>query len=175
MQVILVMVSSANGKITRGNNSDIYSWTSKEDKTLFFSLIEKHNLIVMGRKTYEAAKDHIVLSPDTLRIVLTRNADIYKKDHIPGQLEFSSETPYDLLKRLKKKGYKKMLLVGGGEINALFLKEHLVNEIHLTIEPYLFGAGQPLIAQSDIVYSLRLRQIKQLNKQGTLHLIYHVK
>ena len=56
MKVIMVAVSSINGKITKGKDPNIYSWTSKEDSNFFFSLIKKHNLIVMGSKTYEAAR-----------------------------------------------------------------------------------------------------------------------
>jgi len=41
MKVILAMVTSVDGKTTKWNNPDIYKWTSEEDQTHFFSLIEK--------------------------------------------------------------------------------------------------------------------------------------
>ena len=52
MKVVMVAVVSANGKLTRGNDPDIYKWTSKEDQNFFFSLISKSKLIVMGSGTY---------------------------------------------------------------------------------------------------------------------------
>lgn len=174
MKVILAMVSSINGKITKDTNSNIYTWTSYEDKKLFFLTLEKHNLIVMGAKTYEAARKIIKLKTNQLRIVLTRNPKKYNADKVLGSLEFSSEAPYELIKRLEKEGHSKMLLVGGGEISWLFLKDHLVDELHLTIEPFIFGKGKNLVAEEDLEVRLKLLDIKKLNAKGTLHLRYRV-
>ncbi|MDO8504149.1 MAG: dihydrofolate reductase family protein [bacterium] len=174
MNVVMVMAASLNGKITRGRDSNIYSWTSKEDSELFFQLVEKHNLIVMGRKTYEAIRENIELKPGKLRIVLTKNPQKFASNTVPGSLEFSNETPRELLDRLERKGYTEMLLAGGGEVNALFLKSSLVDELHLTIEPVIFGTGKALISDEKLEVSLKLISVKKLNKKGTLHLRYKV-
>lgn len=174
MKVVIVAVSSLDGKITRGEDPNIYSWTSKEDAKLFFSLIKKYNLIVMGRKTYEAARSRIKLKKGKLRIVLTKHPKLYFSEVIKGSLEFSSESPRKLVNRLKGKGYKKMLVVGGGGVNGLFLKAALVDEIWLTIEPQIFGTGKPLVDSGELDVALRLKSIRRLNKQGTLHLRYAV-
>ena len=44
-----------------------------------------------------------------------------------------------LLKILHKKGIKKILLEGGGTINWSFLKNGLVDEMIVTISPYVLG------------------------------------
>ncbi len=168
----MVAVSSLNGKITKGNDPDIYSWTSKEDSKLFFSLIEKNNLIVMGSKTYESVRKIIKHKKNKLRVVLTRNPEKYIGEAIKEILEFSNETPLHLVKRLGNKGYKKMLLVGGATINRLFLKHKLVNELYITLEPKIFGSGRNLISEEDFNIQLKLMNIKKLNPQGTLHLKY---
>lgn len=172
MNVILVMVCSLNGKITRGEDPIVTRWSSIEDQKLFASLIEESNLIVMGKKTFEAGKLRMKLQKGKLRIVLTRNPKKYQS--IPGQLEFTDQQPRELVKRLEAQGYQHMLLVGGGNVNAMFFKEHLIHEIHLTIEPLLFGTGKPLIAEDAYHVSLRLLKATRLNKRGTLHLIYRV-
>ena len=169
----MVIVASVNGKITNGN-PNIYSWTSKEDSVHFYSLINNHNLIVMGRKTFEAAKGKIMLTPDKLRIVLTKNPANYNKKSVPGQLEFSNEAPTKLINHLKKLGYSKLLLVGGSKINGLFLKNELVNEIYLTIEPKLFGKGNELLETVNLEQDLKLLNFKKLNNKGTLLLHYKV-
>lgn len=174
MKVIMVMVSTVNSKITRGDNPDIYSWTSKEDADFFFSLLNQHNLIVMGSATYEAARDKMKPEKERLRIILTRNPKKYAKELLPGKIEFSSESPRDLFERLGKRGYQTMLLVGGGTINSLFLKEGLVDELYLTIEPIIFGKGKPLIAEGEYYLDLRLQSCDKLNEQGTLLLKYSV-
>lgn len=174
MKVIMVAVSSVNGKLTKGSESNIYSWTSKEDSKIFFSLIEKHNLIVMGSKTYEAARNIIKLRKNKLRVVLTRNPSKYKGERVGGSLEFSSESPKELVKRLEKQGYTEMLLVGGSEVNTAFLKNKLVDELHLTIEPLIFGRGKSLVLEENLEISLGLINVSRLNKRGTLRLIYKV-
>ncbi len=171
MKVILVMVSSLDGKITKHQDPRIASWTSAEDKRLFAALIKKSALIVMGAKTYETAKDRIKLEPGKLRIVMTHGP---KKYHaVPGMLEFTDESPRVLVQRLKKQ-YHAMLLVGGGEISALFLKAKLVNELYLTLEPILFGTGKPMISPISLDLSLKLISSKKLNARGTLSLIYTI-
>lgn len=174
MKVTIAAVSSLNGKITKGEDPNIYSWTSKEDATFYFSLIEKNSLIVMGSKTYEAARSVIKLKKNKLRVVLTRNPKKYLKEEIKGMLEFTNDNPLKLIKKLDDKGYKKMLVVGGGAINSLFLKSKLVNEIYLTIEPKIFGTGKALITEEDLSVSLKLISIKKLNNQGSLLLKYKI-
>lgn len=174
MKVIMVAASSLNGKVTKENDTNIYSWTSKEDSQMFFSLIEKNNLIVMGSKTYEAARKIIKHEKNKLRVILTREPKRYLREGIKGILEFTNETPLKLVKRLEGKGYKKMLLVGGGTINSLFLKSKLVNDIYLTLEPKLFGNGKSLIVDENLDISLKLISIEKINRQGTLFLKYKV-
>ena len=174
MKVIMVAVSSLNGKTTKGKDPNIYSWTSKEDTDFFFSLIEKNNLIVMGSGTYEAARKVIKLKKNKLRIVLTRNPRKYSEETKKDMLEFTNDTPLELIKKLENRGYNQMLVVGGGTINSLFLKSKLVDEIYLTIEPKIFGQGQELINEENLDSNLKLINIKKLNKQGTLLLKYEV-
>ena len=126
MKVIMVMLVSVDGKTTFGDNQNVYSWSSIEDKKQFFSLIKKNNLIVMGRITYDASQPVIKIKKGKLRIVLTRSPKKYLNQTIKGQLEFTDESPENLLKRLSLLGYKKMLLVGGGTINGLFLIQKII-------------------------------------------------
>ncbi len=174
MKIIIVMVCSLNGKITKGANPDVYAWSSKEDKHFFFSLVKKHNLIVMGSKTYQAVRKNLDLTQKKLRIVLTKNPKKYSAQVIAGKLEFTNETPKRLAGRLRQQGYKSMLLLGGGVVNALFLKAGLVDELRLVVEPLIFGSGQPLVAEGHFNSSLTLVSHKLLNKNGTLLLIYKV-
>ncbi len=176
MNVALAMVATVNGKITKGDDPDIYIWTSKEDQAHFFSLVQQYNLIVMGSATYESVRHKIQLNPNILRIVLTSNPEKYEKEQVKGQLEFYNTAPLELIKTLEEKGYEKMLLVGGGTINALFFKDNLVNEIYLTIEPKIFSRGKNLVDDiiDGAVVSLCLKRIKQMNITGTLLLHYEI-
>lgn len=173
MKIVMVAVVSANGKITRGNDPHIYEWTSKEDQKLFFSTIEQNGLIVMGSKTYEAAKKVIKLRPGKLRVVMTRDPQKYKHEQVKGQLEFLSDNPSELVSKFGST-HKKMLLVGGSEINTEFVKAGLVDEIYLTIEPAIFGKGKNVFAEDEFESSLALFSVGKLNRKGTLLLKYKV-
>lgn len=174
MKVTMVMLMTVDGKTTQGENENIYIWTSSEDQKHFFLLIKKNNLIVMGRKTFEASRPVIRLEKGKLRIVLTHHPKKYSKESVTGQLEFSNENPEKLIKRMEGLGYKKILLVGGATINGLFLKENLVDELYLTIEPKIFGSGKNIIEVQLLDKFLQLINVKKLNKKGTLLLRYKI-
>ena len=174
MKVTMVILASVDGKTTFGDNQNVYSWSSIEDQKHFFSLIKKNNLIVMGRATYESSQQVMKIEKGKLRMILTRSPKKYLNQTIKGQLEFSDESPKKLVKRLSLLGYKKMLLVGGGAINGLFLKENLVDELYLTIEPKLFGKGKNIIEGQLLNASLKFVSVKKINKIGTLFLKYKI-
>jgi len=174
MKAILVVVASINGKSTKGEIANVRLWSSKEDQKYFSSLIKKSNLIVMGRETYEAARPIIKLAPHKLRIVLTRNPERFKRFEVLGQLEFTNESPSELIKRMETLGFKKMLLVGGSAISSLFFQQNIIDEVWVTLEPYIFGKGKGLFEESNLDVSLQLNSVKKLNKKGTLLLKYSV-
>ncbi len=177
MKITLVMVTTVNGKITHGSDPHVSSWTSPEDQAYFAQLKRSHQLLVYGSATYEAAKGMIDLTQDNLRVVLTRDPTKYKKEEVPGKLEFSSESPRQLVERLSSQGFDQMLLLGGGVINHLFFQEKLIDELHLTLEPRIFATGKTLVEPTGLKgldVSLRLISLKQLNKSGTLFLKYEV-
>jgi len=174
MNIILVMVITADGKTTKWTESAVHDWSSHEDKKHFQLLKSRHRLIVMGRKTYEASKSEIVLSTDTLRIVMTQRPSDFSRDAVDGQLEFTDEPVATLIKRLEAKGYETMLLVGGSRLNTEFLNNKLINECYLTIEPRFFGSGNNLFANTKANVSLELMELRQLNHQGTLMVHYRL-
>lgn len=169
----MVMASSLNGKITNGLDPKIYKWTSPEDSQMFFDLVKKSDAIIMGSKTYESNKSKIKLSPKHPRFVLTKTPDKYLSESVESQLNFTNQSPTEIINSLKD-NCPIILIVGGGEINSLFLKSKLVNELYLTIEPLLFGDGSNLIAESDLNINCNLLKVKKLNKKGTLLLIYKI-
>ncbi len=173
MKVILVAVTSIDGKSTKWGDPNIYKWTSNEDHDQFFSLVTSHNLVVMGSKTYTAARSVLKLAPGRMTIVMTRTPEKYSHETIPGQLEFTGESAREIVEKFKDT-HNELLLTGGAETNLLFLKENLVDEIILTIEPHLFANGTNLVADEKLDINLTLLSMQKLNQQGTLLLRYKV-
>ncbi len=173
MKLTLILASSVDGVTNQGKGEDHHSWRSKEDELHFNTTRDNAKLIIMGSKTYEAAKDFMEHKDGRLRIVLTKNPNKYNEKKIPCRLEFTNETPVKLMQRLESQGFETGILVGGAHTNTQFLKDNLVDEIWITIEPYLKGIGLNTAADTVDVY-LKLISSEKLNDRGTLLLKYKV-
>lgn len=174
MKIVLSLVSSLNGRIDAGALADSRRWASQEDAAFFRLRKARFRLIVMGRKTYEVNKLSMSLQQNVLRVVLTRNPKKYHAFTVPNQLEFTDMPPVELVGQLETRGYASMLLAGGGQINRLFFQANLVDEVHVSIEPRLFGKGTNMIAPTASEIPLEVVRAKLLNARGTLHVVYRV-
>ncbi len=141
MNVILLMAVTADGMIAR-NSSQIVDWTGKEDKRYFVQVTRKSGVMIMGYKTFDMIGKTL---PGRKNIVMTR--DKSRKSH-DKNLIFTDQAPRVIIDELQSQGFKSAVLIGGSVINTLFLKENLIDEIHVTIVPRLFGQGLPLFDKS---------------------------
>ena len=166
MRTRLMMVITLDGVIARNSHQNPTEWSSKEDQKLFQEITRDWQVLIMGKHTYDAIGQPL---PQRLNIVLTSA----KRPDTPGLLEHWSAGIEDLLTNLKKRGYKKVIIAGGTDVNSQFLKNNLIDEIQLTIEPKIFGRGLRLFDQFEVDVNLKLLEIKKLNS-NTLNLIYQV-
>nr|AIA18575.1 RibD C-terminal domain protein [uncultured bacterium] len=141
MKITLVMVMTLDGKIAR-NEHHFVDWSSKEDKRIFFGLTKKAGVMIMGHNTFETFTPPL---PGRLHVVVTSTTG--DKTGIPGQVEYTSASPEEIVASLRERGYEEATLVGGAQINALFLKADLIDEISLTLEPLIFGSGLDLLSR----------------------------
>lgn len=173
MKTILAFVSTLDGKITKWGDPNVKLWSSHVDQEYFQKLWKDSRLIIMGSNTFNF--DPIKPEPEHLLIIMTREPEKYRRFSVPGQLEFRSETPVHLAGRCEKEGHKCMLIVGGAHIATSFLKEQLVDELWLTIEPKIFGIGSNFVTEEKLDIDLELISSERVNKQGTLITKYSVK
>lgn len=162
--VTMMMAITVDGKIAK-NKDQFANWTSPQDKKLFVETSKRHGVIIMGENTFKTFPSPL---KDRLNVVFS-----YEKNNpeIEGVKWVSGEAN-KVLEDLAKLGYKSALLGGGAAINSLFLKEKLISEIILTIEPKIFGAGLSLFNQ-DFDIDLTLKEVRKLN-ENTLMLRYRV-
>ena len=172
MKKILVFVSTLDGKVTQWDDPFVRKWSSKSDQEYFSGLWEESALIVMGSNTYNASP--IKPSPVHLVVVMTREPSKYASKTVTGQMEFTDETPNQLVTRFEKMGYKQMMVVGGPHVAASFLKDELIDELWLTLEPRIFGQGEGLVAEEKLNIRLKLISCEKLNEEGTLLTKYAV-
>ncbi|HOZ36435.1 MAG TPA: dihydrofolate reductase family protein [bacterium] len=158
MKLILMMAITADGKIAK-TATQLADWTSKADKKIFVEETKSAGVIIMGKTTYETISKPL---PGRLNIILDKNPNT--SQNIPNSLEYTNLTPKELLNSLADRGFEKVILGGGATINGLFLKENLVDEIWLTIEPKIFGEGLSLFKDADVDLKLELLEVRNLDK-----------
>lgn len=174
MKITLIVATSIDGiTLQKGGAQEAHhEWTSIEDFNFFNSVRDNASLIFMGSRTYEGAKHQMKHSEGKLRIVFTRNPEKYRNEKIEGKLEFTSESPRNVIESLGKK-YSEALLVGGASISTEFFKEKLVSYIYQTIEPVILGKGKQIVDE-EMKMNIELLETRKLNEKGTLLLKYKV-
>ena len=143
-------------------------WLFDNDNYGYIPFYKSISTTLMGNGTYR-----LVLSfgefpyKDKENFVFTRNA-AKQNDH---NVSFISGDIIDFVKKLKNRKDKDIWLIGGSEINTLFLKEDLIDEMIISIHPVILGKGIPLFR--DIGHS---RQFEIINfkeyKSGLIQITY---
>lgn len=169
MKVVLNMAISPNGLIARENGNE--EWLLPEGWTEFVEEAEKFNNIVMGRETYEVVTrmyddDNFDSVNVEHKLIVTSN----KRFQVPSgyALVFS---PEEAIQYIQNVGLQTLFLIGGGMLNAAFLKRKLVDEIELSVNPYIIGKGRPFIFPAEFDQQLELIECKTISK-GRVFLRY---
>ena len=171
MNVILDMVISPNGFIARENGDE--DWLPSDGWDDFVAETKQYNNIVMGRATYEMVTDKYE----------NANFDSVKVDHkliVTNSMDFQApkgytivHSPEEAIDYLDRVGIRKLFLIGGGILNTAFAKKKLINQVQLTITPYIIGKGKPFLAFDDFEFGMTLIGFKQLSL-GRIRLVYKV-
>lgn len=135
MKVIAVWTQSIDGFIAKSANDNL-SWGTKADKQWFSKVTREMGVVVMGRKTFELIGRPL---PGRLNIVMSRKI---------------KKSPREILAELKKKGFLRVAICGGASIYTLWLKEKLVDEIWVSVQPLVFGRGIKPIEGVDVKLEL---------------------
>ncbi len=154
MKLILVMAVTADGKIARDSTHAV-DWTGRADKAYFSRITRKAGVVIMGSRTFDALGSPL---PDRLNIVMTRKK--HGKPSFPN-LVFTDQAPGTILSDLDEKNYPFAVLMGGAQINSLFMDQGLVDEMHLTLVPRIFGTGLGLF-DSPFDRQLALESIREI-------------
>ena len=172
MKKVLIFVATLDGKVTRWGEPRVKKWSSEEDQHYYKKACADSSLTVMGSGTFDPGP--IEPTPARHVIVMTRTPAKYKDHEVIGQLEFTNQTPAELVARYEKEGLTQMLIVGGPHIATSFLKAKLIDELWLTFEPKIFGTGGNFVINENLDINLKLLSVEQVNQRGTLITKYTV-
>ena len=154
------MAISTNGVIATEKGDE--DFLSHENWEKFCELAREFGNFVVGRKTYEAVKkwDGGYNFDDLVNVekVIVSQAKNFKLDS--GYTLANS--PKDAIAKLSQKGFQKVLITGGANINSAFAKLNLLDEIIFNIEPVMVGKGKPVFAPEDFELKLKLISTEKL-------------
>ncbi len=162
------MAQTINGMIARSDGKT--PWSDAEWKS-FYQTVQEYPALIRGSKTYRI----MLKSKEIEQIGKKQILVLSRKKKIPPLLEnvIVVHSPHEAMRILQQKKYARALLIGGAKANISFLKERLINEIILDIEPFVFGNGIPLFAK-DLVEAKLLLTNKQKMGTDTVQLRYTV-
>jgi dihydrofolate reductase len=155
MKVILLMAVTADGMIAR-DSMQLVDWTGKADKKYFVHITKQAGVMIMGSKTFDTIGKVL---PGRKNIVMTRDKNRQSADE---DLLFTDQAPDRILSGLEAEGFTTATLIGGAVTNTLFMKQGLIDEVHLTLVPTFFGQGLALFNER-LDIDLELMDVKQIN------------
>ena len=170
MQTVIIAVVAENGVIGRGGTMP---WRLKSDMQRFRALT-MGKPVVMGRKTYEAArkmsKGKSNPYPGMKSYVFSHRLKARKDDFV----ELVSKDAVKFVRKLKKQTGKDICVMGGGELAHSLFEAKLIDEIGFNIHPVLLGSGIPLFHEMKRQIDLELLDCKPF-RNGCVFLSYRVK
>jgi len=166
MQVILYMATTVNGYIAKENNET--PWSDEEWES-FSKFVKEIKNIIIGKNTYDIMNE----SDEFSKIGNPFTVVVSKEDFAHNSNFAIAKSPKEALKILKEKRFAKALIAGGGMLNSSFMKEKLVDEIYIDVEPLVFGKGIKLFSDNNFDAKLELVEAKNLSK-NTIQLHYKI-
>jgi dihydrofolate reductase len=176
-KVVYSLTNSLDNFIARADGA--YDWILMDDEIMseFPKLYASFDTVLIGRKTYDQT---LLQSPETAQeaagfmdmktYVFSRTM----KESPNVGVEIISDNAGEFVRSLKNESGKDIWLMGGGILAASLLRERLVDEIGVAIQPILLGSGIPLFPDIGLQVDLQLLECKTY-KNGIVGLKYLVK
>lgn len=167
MKTTLYMAMTVNGYIAKEDNET--SWSDEEWRS-FAGFVDQSKNLIIGRKTYELMQEENQFEKvgNPFTVVLSSSDEMAKEGFV------FAKSPREALNVLKEKKFQHALIGGGALTNTSFIKQGLVDEIILDIEPMVFGKGINLFSGEDFETRLEFIEMKKLS-DSTIQLRYGVK
>lgn len=137
--IIALVTATIDGKIALSQEDQII-WHSKKDIELFVEDTKKSGAVVMGSTTYKQIRARGRNLPGRFKVVMTSSPDKYYHEFgKSNETIFTDMSPKELIEMLKERNYSDICIIGGGRIYTSFLNDKLIDEIRITIAPFIFG------------------------------------
>jgi dihydrofolate reductase len=167
-----------------GGANDEIDWFAFDEDSLEWSrkLLRSASSIVMGRRTFElmaqywptpqARKEEPYISErmtELPKLVFSRTLDSSGWENT----RFERRPVAEVIREEKRGSGGHILVLGSSSIVASLWKEHLVDEVHVRIQPIVLGKGRPLFPKSESRQPLALKECRMF-PSGVAALQYEV-
>ena len=168
-KVRYIVAMSLDGFIA-GPNGEA-DWILMDSDINFAELWAQFDTLLMGRKTYYAAKSRLgeAFMQGMKTVVISRT--LRPADH-PNLTVLSNPTR-DHMQSLRTQSMKDIWLMGGGELFRSMLAMHEVDRVEVSTMPVLLGGGVPLLLPPTQRTTLKLSGHK-IYRSGIVSLVYDV-
>src|SRR5215813_12064706 len=176
-KVVYSLTNSLDNFIARADGG--CDWILMDDEVMneFPKFFASFDTVLVGRKTYDSA---LLQNPETGQepsgymgmktYVFSRTM----RESSNAGVKIISDNAGEFVRNLKNESGKDIWLMGGGILATSLLKERLVDEIGVSIQPILLGSGVPLFPDIGMQVDLQLLESKTY-KNGIIRLKYLVK
>lgn len=144
-------------------------WILMDPEVNFAELWAQFDTLLMGRKTYDAAKRRLGegFMEGMKTVVVSRSLG-------PSpNLTILSDLSREYVQSLRAQSGKDVWLMGGGELFHSMLAMHEVDTVEVSIMPVLLGGGVPLLLPPSQRTMLKLSS-HRIYRSGIVSLIYDV-
>lgn len=171
-KISLYIAASLDGYIARPDGDT--SWLQDERYTLegedfgYNSFLQTIDTTLMGNHTYQD-----ILGFEGPFPYQGKTNYVFSRSSHPDTeyVRFVQQDPVGFVQRLRKQTGPGIWLIGGSQLNTLFLNARLIDEIILTCIPVILGDGVPLFAAGTTETYLQLQESKSY-QNGFAQLTY---
>lgn len=173
-KVKLYIAISLNGKIAKSDGSVDWLEAIPNPEKSDYGYSDFYNTIdttIQGNNTYKQILEWGIDFPyaDKKNYVFTRKQALKNTEYV----EFISKNHIEFIKQLKKEKGQDIWLIGGGQLNTLFLSQNLIDEIQVFVMPIVLTEGIELFEALPKDTILKLVDTKAYSS-GAIELKYKV-
>ena len=176
-KVVYSLTNSLDNFIARADGAADWILMGDEIMNEFPKLYARFDTVLIGRKTYDFTLQQNPETSQEMSGFMEMRTYVFSrtlKDNSNPGVKIVSDNVGEFVRSLKKESGKDIWLMGGGILATSLLKERLVDEIGVAIQPILLGSGVPLFPDIGIQVDLQLLECKTY-KNGIVGLSYLVK
>jgi dihydrofolate reductase len=176
-KVVYSLTNSLDNFIARADGGADWILMGDEVMSEFPKLYASFDTILIGRKTYDQTLLHSPETGQEMAGFMEMKTYIFSRtmrESPNAGVKIISDNAGEFVRSLKNESGKDIWLMGGGILAASLLKERLVDEIGVAIQPVLLGSGIQLFPDIGMQLDLQLLECKTY-KNGIVGLKYGVK